>query len=427
MNPFVFEFYPMKLDQWVKRRKIQMDQRHIRKQKQMKFRLQQMVEQYRQLPPSNDHAFWRWIDGLTRREKVLLPDMYVILDEKGMGHVEKSRLARAIWQNTHLSHQFFERILLALYKTCDLEHLWHPLRQAYALNKQKVEKRMNEENKHIWLNFLVSKNPIRYLADRAYRSFDGIEPALQPYRLDQHHPFFTLVFLEVLKSAEEHADEHFFMRQKELFQEIFERTKNYYQQRMVESMIRSCQRLDRVRDLALWIYHKIGTYHTNPMQWSYVGEKEKIRFAQWILRDQLEDFFVGVNKEHERFQYWKKFIPYMVNVVVIDNNETLLMYFHDVVIMEVIGTGAVYVYEVQTFRKHFQEKVDHYLEQKRLHEENPWIRSYELKRNELMDRDKVYQNGWLRHDGVWQKKFDDWLRTQLGWEVNERVLEAKMV
>lgn len=427
MKRFVFEFYPAKLVQWVRQRKIQLEQRYVQKKKQRDFRLQQLLERYRQLPPNDEGAFWRWVQELNLRERLLLPDLYAYLhdDKREMQQIERERLSLAILQSTKKSQRFFKRILNALYLTSDVEHLWHPLRQAYALNKKKIEKRMREEEKQLWVDFLLSKNPVRYLAEKAYHNREGIKSALQPYFLQQSKPFFMTVFLEILKLAEEHADDQFFLRNQTLFREIFVQRDERDCQRMVESMIRSCKQLDRVRALALWVYRLRGTYNTKPLKWSYVGDKEKIRFAQWIFRNQLEDFFVGVNKEHERFQYWKKFIPNMVDVVVIDSNRTLIMYFPDVVIIEVIGTGALYVYDTQTFRQHFQEKVDRYLEQKKQY---PWVQSsFGLRREHLIDKSKVYKNGCLRHRGGWQNVFDNWLRTQLGWEVDERVLEAKMV
>ena len=422
MKRFVFEFYPTKLDRWVKQREIQIKQDQERKKKKVIFHLEQLLEQYRRLPPSDERAFWQWIQGLTLRERVLLPDLFVVLHNSGMHLSERNRLAEAILLSTKESRRFFRRILFALYQTEDLEHLWHPLRNAYALHTKKLEKNMRDDQKQLWVNFLLSKNPVRHLAERAYFHSDGLDAGLRPYHLERNKPFFMTVFLEVLKLAEERFDVQFFRMHMELFQEIFNKRLERERQRMVEALIRSCRRLEQVRELALWIYQQIGTYTTNPMHWTYVGEKEKVRFAQWILREQLEDFFVGVNKSHERFQYWKKFIPNMVNVVVFDNHHSLLMYFHDVVIMEVIGIGAVYVYDVQTFRQYFQPKVDRYLKEKRL---------YELKREHLRDRSKVYKKGWaegwLRHQGNWQQDFDFWLRTQLGWEVNPRVLEEKVI
>jgi len=141
MKRFVFEFYPTKLVQWVRQRKIQLEQRYVQKKKQRDFRLQQLLERYRQLPPNDEGAFWRWVQELNLRERLLLPDLYAYLhdDKREMQQIERERLSLAILQSTKKSQRFFKRILNALYLTSDVEHLWHPLRQAYALNKKRLK------------------------------------------------------------------------------------------------------------------------------------------------------------------------------------------------------------------------------------------------------------------------------------------------
>jgi len=424
MSPQAFEFYPIQLAQWVNLhcRKSQADQLSARREIRTHNRLQRLREQYRQLPQGDHNAFLHWVQQLSNRERELLPSLYAILHAEGMAPAERSRLVEAILRYTHTLWRLFYRILEALYMTCDLENLWHPLRQVYAVHIQRLERRLEEADRKLWRDFLLSRDQVGYLAMVAYNSEEGVEQALQRFRLGSHMPFFKLVFLEMIKKAEE----SFYQREKELFKTFFEKGTNREQQQMAENLIRHC-RLNHVRELGLLIYEKMGTYKVKPMLWSEVGEKEKIRFAQWVLRNQLKNFFIGVNQESERFQYWRKFIPNMEDVVVIDRNRTMIMYFGDVVIMEVIGTGAVYVYDRQTFQTYFQPKVDRFLERKRLHNENQWIFYEDLKREQLMDKDKVYKNGWLVHSGDWQHKFDFWLRTQLGWEVDERVLAAKII
>lgn len=161
------------------------------------------------------------------------------------------------------------------------------------------------------------------------------------------------------------------------------------------------------------------------MLWKYVGEEEKRRFAQWIMKLELKDFFGGVNKNHERFQYWEKFIPKLEDVVVTDERTTLIMYFRDVVIMEVLGTGAVYIYPADVFQRHFQPKIDRMLAERERFVNKAWLKVREVKRTELMDRNLTIPGGWLRHNVGWQWKFDEWLRRELGWEVRRDVLLQK--
>lgn len=92
--------------------------------------------------------------------------------------------------------------------------------------------------------------------------------------------------------------------------------------------------------------------------------------------------------------------------------------------MEVLGTGAVYIYSSAVFQKHFQPKIDRMLAEREKYSHS-WMKPREVKRSELMNKDLTLPGGWLVHNGDWQYKFDAWLRRELGWEVRRDVLLQK--
>lgn len=94
------------------------------------------------------------------------------------------------------------------------------------------------------------------------------------------------------------------------------------------------------------------------------------------------------------------------------------MTFTDVVIIEKLGTGAVYVYEKKIFESSFRREIDRI----RAKETSGWIIK-EVTHGDLRNIDLAINR--LMHTGGWQDKFDTWLKYNLGWEVDRDVLLEK--
>lgn len=378
--------------------------------------LERLSEQFTQIANAPISVFQEWVQQLSRREKLLLPNLY----KKELPEELKKAMIESIQRHIQHERRLFRVLVDVMYETCDLDEIWKLLRYAYATHIEKIEKRLEKEKSEKWRRYLLSKDPIVYLATTAYESEKGILDELETFYLTKNFPLFKLVLIEIFQLA----DESFFLKEQNLYQDIFVSATNEQQQKMAHALIKKCK-LNRVKPLGKLIFERLQTYHRKPMLWRYVGEEEKRRFAQWIMKLQLKDFFGGVNKNHERFQYWEKFVPKLEDVVVTDERTTLIMYFRDVVIMEVLGTGAVYIYRADVFQRHFQPKIDRMLAERERFAHTAWQRVREVKRSELMDRDLTIPGGWLRHTGGWQWKFDEWLRRELGWEVRRDVLLQK--
>ncbi|WP_071394826.1 hypothetical protein [Bacillus tuaregi] len=408
-----YEYHMYSLESWLKENKqsrLSIKDDHLTTD--YVGKLERLENEFNQLAVEE---FDQWAESKTRKIKRYIPYLY----KKDLDEQRKSKLLHFIHHQVEKDHRYFRVTVDVLYQSLDTDNLWPIVKKAYQLNKPQVSRRMEEEQAKKWQVFTREENPILFLAKAAANSALSFIEELKTFFLTENLPFFQSVFLEGLKGA----DEAFFIREKALFKSFFVSSSIIEQQQMAESLIQRCK-LNHVKPLGLLVYEKLKIYRRKPMLWKHVGEEEKKRFAKWVLTLEIKEFFDQVNKNHERFQYWKKFIVKLEDAVVIDKKKTLILYFEDVVIMEVLATGAVYVYEMSVFNRHFQHKVDKLLDDRekprRVLEKEP-----DLSREDVRDQDLVYQYGRLSHHRGWQHVFDHWLKSNLGWEVEADVLQKE--
>ncbi|WP_223881873.1 hypothetical protein [Niallia endozanthoxylica] len=375
-------------------------------------KLEQLENEFTQLPMEE---FDQWVESKTRKLKRYIPYLY----KNDLDEQQKAKLLHFIHHQVQNDHRYFRVVVDVLYQTLDHDHLWPLVKKAYHFNEVQVSRRMEEEQAEKWQAFTREEDPILFLAKEAANSELGFIEELKTFFLTENLPSYKAVFLEGLKRA----DEAFYIREKALFKRFFASSSATEQQQMAEALIQRCK-LNHVKPLGLLVYEKLKIYRRKPMLWKHVGEEEKKRFAKWALTLEIKEFFNQVNKNHERFQYWKKFIVKLEDAVVIDKKKTLILYFEDVVIMEVLATGAVYVYETSVFNHYFQPKVDKLLADR----EKPraaLAKEPDLSREDVRNQALVYKNGRLTHRGGWQFDFDHWLKSHLGWEVKTDVLQKE--
>lgn len=411
-----YEYRPTLLNQWLR------DHPELRIKTKLentneKYRgdLEVLKEQFNEAKKFTDQQFQNWSNGLSRRQKLLLPNVY----DQQLEQQVKEKLLQVIRLHAKNEKRLFRVLVDSLYQTCDLDEIWMLVRYSFAIHQDALKRRLSDEQNGKWKNFLLSKEPVRHLAEQAYHSDEGFLKELDSFYLTENFPLYKFVLMEVFTFA----SEDFFMKEKEMYRKYFSSATNEEQQQMAEGLIKNCK-LNHVKDLGKLVYEKLKTYRRRPMLWKLVREEEKKRFANWILKLEIKDFFGNVNTNHERYQYWKKFIVNLEDVVVTDNRSTLIMYFSDVVVMEVLGTGAVYVYSTSVFNRYYQKKIDDMLAEREKHQHS-WFKPRDVKRHALMDQDLTVSGGWLRHVGGWQDKFDRWLESNLGWEVDESALLQK--
>lgn len=365
----------------------------------------------------NVETFQQWTATLNRREKGLMPFLF----ENEMAEEWTMVLAETVRSHIDLNRRSFRLMLEAFYQIGCKDPMWQLVQYAYKNHLIRLERRLNESSRIRWRDYINETNPFTYLGELLVETAEGsFNDRIAEYSVSEHHSFYRKVFLETIKQAKV----SFFLREESIYRSIFHQATSHEQQQMAHNLIRNCQ-LDQVVDLADMLYDSMGTYRLKPILWEHVGQEEKEKFARWILRKTLREFFKDVDTNHERYKYWEKYIGKLNDAVVLDKNTTLLMYFQDVVIMEVLGTGAVYVYNNATFEKHYQQIINQLLARREQVKNKPWLHINDVKRSELMNKDLIVDGGWLRHFEGWQQNFDYWLRNNLGWEVNRHVLLQK--
>ncbi|MFD0960580.1 hypothetical protein [Paenibacillus chungangensis] len=336
----------------------------------------------------------------------------------------KSTIKAHLLTSSQRNKRLFRSSLDIMYDTDDSQILWDVIQAGYKQHQERLEKRIEPSDRIRWRKFVLADDPVDHLNDQIRQSESSMVDTAETYLLKEYHAFFKRLFFEVVMKA----DESFFLKEKTLFEKIFQRESNHMQQFLAHHCIRNCPNLDRVRDIGYIIYDVMSSDRQNPMLWREVGDEEKERFADWIFGKQLDDFFNQVSSSSERAAYWRKFAPMLRDMEVTDNKTTIIMYFERHVIIEVLTVGAVYIYEREVFNQHFQQKIDHMREERERLKHTIWG-PQEVKREKLLNKDLIVtrngSQGWLRHYSDWQSVFDRWLRDNLGWEVSEHVLQQK--
>jgi hypothetical protein len=241
-------------------------------------------------------------------------------------------------------------------------------------------------------------------------------------RLNEGSRFFYTLAISYFKEGKEQALE----RDMAVFERLYDRNlSNNVRAQLIELFIRH-SKLNQFPDLVEKIYFDFQHYIAKPQMWESIGQAEKEKFHRHIIKRRLKEFFGNLNQNHERFIYWKKFFHKIDDVILPDTNQTILMYFRDLVILEILGTGAIYIYTREDFQQYFKKHVDYAMKTKR--ESKDDFELSNLSRTRLMNKDLVhyanYRDGWFSHHSGWQLKVDAYLK-DCGWEVRTNVLEEE--
>lgn len=354
--------------------------------------------------------FNRWIELLDIKYKQLLPFIYRELKTDAQRTSAILEIPKILKEKKVV----FAHLLQQCYSENEFIPYWPLLVRGYKSNPEMYNKFWNPEIKNAWDEYIgVSKNQVAFVGNKILSRLNNMEAVLDLYFIREEHAFYREIFLYIF----ENGTIELYKREEKRFRETLKATDNVTAQRLVTGFVRA-NAMEELEEVSYMIFDKLNTYIKRPMFWAETDLNVKEKFHQWYLRKNIKEFFSGISKNHERFVYWEKFIPRMKDALVLEDRLTILFYFSDVVIMEILGTGAVYVYDSKTFEIHFGKKVERFRESiesetfKR-HKVSP----YRLERKMIMDKNLVYKRGWLTHSGGWQQNFDSYLRRALNWEV----------
>lgn len=359
---------------------------------------------------ASDEAFRRWMEQLDHSYKMLLPFVY----EDFETDVQRKYALLAMQSIVQEEKVVFAHLLQQCYATNTFVPYWLLLTRAYQANPERYNAHWPSHVKEQWAAYIrVQTNHVEYVGDKMLQRIAHIEGVLDDYFIRPEHAFYR----EVLVYVFERGPIELFQKERSMFRQLFEEADQVTAQRLATGFIRAEAMVVLEKESQL-IFDRLHTYVKRPLYWNETPQDAKEAFHRWYLGTNLREFFGGIDQNHERFEYWETFIPRMKDALVLEDNKTILFYFEDVVIMEVLGMGAVYVYEANVFEGHF----GHYIRQYREALESEMyqthgIVTYHLDREMIRDKALVYRGGWLSHSGAWQGRFDEYLERSLGWEV----------
>lgn len=380
-----------------------------------KNRLERMRGALYILEKSSEDDFTSWINNLSSRDVVLLPFVFDEITSKE----RQAFVLNILFNAAKGKSQLFRNSLEACYRQNNFTPLWQLAKFSFQENEERITRKWPKDKTNNWKSFLeINKSHSAFVAGKLLsgnRSFMDIQ---EVYLLHEGYNFMQDIYLNFFSSGKREV----YTKEKEKFIEFFIKSDTISRQKIVTGFIQSGS-LNVQEDIGRIIYEKIRTHTKKPMLWSEVPEKSRRIFNHWILQKNVREFFLGVNKDHQRFVYWEKFIPKMEDAIVIKNSNenTILFYFSDVVIMEILGTGAVYIYERDFFNRRFGNLIDKYLESIEKADIQGWPytdRIFRLTRSKLMEKSLTVPGGWLPHYSEWERRFDNYLRQQLNWEVD---------
>lgn len=349
-------------------------------------------------------SFNEWLLHLNRKYQLLLPFIY---EELLTGAQQKS-VVQAITVILEKDKRVFANLLHQCYSKNNFEPYWSLLVYGYKKNPTFYNKYWNLDVKKIWAEYSrIKRKHAKHVGEQALNRIQNIDAVMDLHFIREEHLFHREVLIYIF----EHGTIELFQREESRFKKLLKTADNVTAQKLATGFVRA-NAMYKMEEIAYMIFNQLNTYIKYPMFWANTEKDVKERFHQWYLRENIKEFFNGIHKEHERFLYWEKFIPRMKDALVLSDRQTILFYFPEVVIMEILDTGAVYVYETDVFENLFGRKVNAYRENLDKHGDVAI-----LKRSMIMNKNYVYQDGWLTHSGAWQYKFDRYLERALNWEV----------
>ncbi len=359
-------------------------------------------------------AFKAWLEKINPRNLKVFP--YII------NHIAQNNRKQLVQDKLMLRSEKDPRLFDYALEACYIDHRfesnWKIVQHGYQNNKSAVTLGWSTKKKDFWEDFIkVESSHQKFIANTMEKpiSYNDI---IDYVMLKESHSFYKSLILELFSNG----TEEFYRNNMERYIELFNESDNIKQQILAGGFIRSGS-LYTIERISQAVYENLGTYVRQPMKWSNTSDEEKIAFHGWYMSKELKNFFGDLNVNHERFIYWEKFSAKLERVVVLNQDHTMLMYFNDVVIIEVLGVGAVYIYDKKFFNKQFGHRIE--MHENEVQSSKHTYSRHVVRRSLLMEKEWIIPGGWLTHTQGWQQNFDRFLNRRLGWEVNENEIIRK--
>ncbi|AQQ52257.1 hypothetical protein [Planococcus lenghuensis] len=407
-----FVYKPVFITEWVEkeikhRRLLNLDTAEFRAQ------LSELKKQLEVVLQKTFKEFCDWLVKLPSKLLKIFPFLLPVIKEEIKAVYAVEHLLERVGRDAAL----FDYALYACYLDNEFQASWTIVQKSYETNRRTITSGWTNRKIQFWDEFILLKEQHAQFVLQQTKLQLSFGDILDYLMVQENQKFYHSLLIELFSNGQPTL----YREQKAKFIELFEGADNFKQQRLAGGFIRS-ELLYELEEISHTIYRYMGTYRRQEKKWIHIDQSEKIAFHAWYISKELDRFFGNIGDNHERAHYWKKFSSRVKRHVIINHSseKTILMYFDDVVVMEVFGTGAVYFYDVSVFENYHGEKVKRYEEAKQLISGQVYVRdSARITRRELMDTSLTIAKEKLIHGGGWQYKFDYFLRSRLGWEVNE--------
>lgn len=303
----------------------------------------------------------------------------------------------------------FDYALHSCYYHNEFNETWGIARGAYFERGETITLGWDVDKKRLWDALINDGRPIGSQI-AMYAANIEFEKLFSYLMVEKSHLFYQ----ELLLSMFSNGTTSLYKAYQNEFLDYFRKADIMKRQLLAEGFISSKSCYD-VPKISGEIFNKLQTYITSPMKWDGVKKEEKVEFHSWYMSKELFDFFGSENEGGERFVYWKKYSRRIERLVNIPHDNTILMYFREVVIIERLDTGAIYVFERNSFDEKHGIQISNY---EKVYRPGLYISHREqIFRSTFMDKESVYKDGWIAHTRGWQNRVDNFLRYKLGWDV----------
>ncbi|MBT2642868.1 hypothetical protein J7I80_11575 [Bacillus sp. ISL-41] len=349
--------------------------------------------------------FKTWLDRLSPEK--LLAFTFIIPKIQNMMAVQY--LVHKLNLFSKRDMRVFDYALHSTYHNNVFDETWDIAKEAYSERKESITLGWSKDKILLWDLLMEDGRPISKQIHQ-YASRYEFDKLIEFLMVEKGHLFYQ----DLLFNMFVNGTTSLYKAYQTEFIEYFRRADNTKRQMLAEGFIRS-QSCYEVTDISDEIFSKLQTHVKSPMKWFDVRQKEKEEFHSWYMSKELFDFF-GENREGgERFKYWKKYSRRIQRLIHLPHDATIFMYFSDVVIIEKMTGGAIYIYDRSWFDDKFDVKVSIY--EQYYKPNRPVPGPYKINRNAFMDTTLSHDEGRIKHYSGWQEDVDKYLRNKLGWDV----------
>lgn len=303
----------------------------------------------------------------------------------------------------------FHYALHSTYYSNKFDETWKIVKESYAEKKESITLGWSKDKTKLWDTIVADGRSISKQIHLYASSFE-FETLIDYLMVEKGQKFRNQLLFDMFVNG----TKALYKSYQNEFITYFRDADLSKRQLLAEGFIRSgsCYEVPEISDE---LYSKLQTYLKSPAKWDDVGQDEQEEFHGWFISKGLFDFFGEDRYGGERFDYWKKYARRIKRLIHIPHDKTILMYFKDVVIIERLDMGAIYIYDIFSFDNKFGIKIDNY---EAVYKPGKYLsHADKIYRSSFMDKDTVYRGGWIPHKLGWQRNVTNYLKYQLGWDV----------